>query len=413
MAHHLAENILHFARVLRAAGLPVGTDRALFAVRAVEAVGLARRDDVQAALSSVMLESHDQQAVFDAAFDAFWRDPNLLERLMLLSLPQTGEFDATPGDERPPRRVSDALQATRGNASPPPAPDNDRERPPDAAAGTHSAQERLRVTDFESMSAAEFTQARRLAERIELPLRPLISRRRSPAARGHVDLRSSLRTMARQPDAPRLAFGQRQQRRPPLVMLIDISGSMERYSRAFLHFAHGLSRRHRDTRTFVFGTRLTDISRCLRHRDPDQALALAGQAARDWQGGTLIAASLAQFNRQWARQVLTRNASLMLVTDGLDRNEAGALGPAAATLARWAREIIWLNPLLRYAGFEPKASGIRALLPHVSMMIPVHDLRSLADIANAIERQRAVGYHGARKTPGTAGHATPTRTNAT
>ena len=182
-----------------------------------------------------------------------------------------------------------------------------------------------------------------------------------------------------------------------MVILIDISGSMERYSRAFLHFAHGLSRRHRGTHTFVFGTRLTDISRCLRHRDPDQALALAGKAAQDWRGGTRIASSLDDFNRHWARRVLTGNASLLLVTDGLDRDDAGELGLAAAELARWAREIIWLNPLLRYDGFEPKAAGIRALLPHAKAMIPVHDLRSLADIAQAVERQRSATMRKSRR----------------
>jgi len=398
MPQRLADNILHFARVLRAAGLPVGTDRALCAVQAVEALGVARRDDLHAALSAVMLDSHEQQLVFDAAFAAFWRDPKLLERLMYLMLPKVSGRGTREDEAQRPRRVDEALSPQRAAVPPkPPAPNDDDEEQTFDAIMTHSERERLQVTDFESMSADEFARARRLAESIELPLRPITSRRRVSASRGQIDLRASLRTMARNPDAPRPAYDHRKRLRPPLVILIDISGSMERYSRAFLHFAHGLSRRHRGTHTFVFGTRLTDISRCLRHRDPDQALALAGRAAQDWRGGTRIASSLDDFNRHWARRVLTGNASLLLVTDGLDRDDAGELGLAAAELARWAREIIWLNPLLRYDGFEPKAAGIRALLPHAKAMIPVHDLRSLADIAQAVERQRSATIRKTRR----------------
>jgi uncharacterized protein with von Willebrand factor type A (vWA) domain len=393
MAQRFADNIVHFARILRAAGLRVGTDRALCAVAAIETLGVARRDDVHAALSAVMLDAHEQQPVFDAAFDAFWRDPNLLEQLLQQSLPTVR---AAPDPDAPaaqPRRVADALAAQRPAAQ---GVSNDDEPDSEDAADTvmtQSQRERLQSMDFESMSAAEFVLARDLAQRIELPLRPIHSRRRRGAPRGRLDLRSALRGMPRQPDMPKLAFDQRERLRPPLVILIDISGSMERYSRAFLHFAHGLTRRHRGTHTFVFGTRLTDISRCLRHRDPDQALAMAGIAAQDWRGGTRIGHSLADFNRHWARRVLTGNASLLLVTDGLDREDAGELSRAAADLSRWAREVIWLNPLLRFTGFEPRASGVRALIPHVSAMIPVHDLASLADIAHAIERQRTDRSH--------------------
>ncbi len=408
MPGHLAENILHFARVLRAAGLPVGSDRALRAVEAVEAVGLGRREDLHAALSAVMLESREQQVVFDAAFAAFWRDPKLLERMMAMLLPKVAGNDPHERDQRP-RRVADALAARPPPPPAAPAANEEHDEQQFDALMTHSDRERLYNRDFESMSAEEFALARRIAEGIDLPLEPLLSRRQVSASRGAIDLRGSLRAMPHQPDSPPLLHRHRKRLQPPLVMLIDISGSMERYSRAFLHFAHGLTRRRRDTRTFVFGTRLTDISRCLRHRDPDEALALAGRSAQDWQGGTRIAGSLEAFNRLWARRVLTGNASLLLVSDGLDRDDAGELGKAAAALARWAREIIWLNPLLRYDGFEPRAAGIRALLPHVAAMVPVHDLRSLADIARAVTRQRAAGgYHPRSASDPVARHHTGT-----
>jgi len=402
---HLAENILHFARILRAAGVSVGTERALRGVEAVEAVGLRRREDVHAALAAVMLDAHEQQPVFDAAFEAFWRDPKLLERMMAMLLPRISGNDPNERARRP-RRVDEALAPPPPAASPAARRDDEGEEQQFDALMTHSDRERLHAKDFESMSAEEFLLARRIAETIDLPLKPLLSRRRVAASRGTIDLRASLRAMPHQPDAPPLRRQHRRRLQPPLVILIDISGSMERYSRAFLHFAHGLTRRRRTTRTFVFGTRLTDISRCLRHRDPDEALALAGQAARDWQGGTRIAGSLQAFNQEWARRVLTGNASLLLVTDGLDRDDAGELGRAAAALSRWAREIVWLNPLLRYDGFEPKAAGIRALLPHVAAMVPVHDLRSLTDIGKAVARQQAArGLRTPTRRPPSGGRA--------
>lgn len=398
MTGRLALNILHFARALRAAGLRVGTDRAMQAVEAVRLVGVARRDDVHAALSAVLLDGRDQQPLFDAVFEAFWRDPRLLEQVLASMLPQQiSETGTEQGAGQ--RRAEEALA---GQAGPNADDTAAREGPEriDLRLG-HSALERLHGMDFEAMSVQEFRLAQRLAQDLRLPLKPVRSRRREAARRGEPDLRASLRLMARQPDAPLMRHRRRKEVPAPLVILIDISGSMERYARAFLHFAHGLTRRTRRCHTFVFGTRLTDISRCLRHRDPDEALALAGRAARDWRGGTRIGASLSQFNRDWARRVLTGNASLLLVTDGLERDEVGELSLAAAALARWAREIVWLNPLLRYDRFQPKASGVRALLPHVSTMIPVHNLRSLAEIGEAVARQRASGrvWSSVRPTP--------------
>ena len=175
---------------------------------------------------------------------------------------------------------------------------------------------------------------------------------------------------------------------PPVVILLDISGSMERYTRLFLAFAHGLMRcqlqRRSRVHVLVFGTRLTNITRQLRHRDPDEALARADAAVADWRGGTRIATSLAEFNRRWARRVLTGNAATLLVTDGLDRDEHGELGAEAARLSRYSRELLWLNPLLRFDGFEPRAAGIRAILPHVDRMLPIHNLDSLGRLAELL-----------------------------
>lgn len=381
MSGRLAENVAHFARVLRAAGMPIGPDRILAGIAAVELVGLEHRTDVHAALSAVMLDRHEQQPVFDAAFDAFWRDPKLLERLMHMMLPRVeGRTGATEPPKRP-RRVEEALAP---KASPPPsAPREEDKRTIEAIVG-FSDRERLQHADFEHMSASEFAIARRLAESVPLPVRSLRTRRFAASARGRIDARRALHRLARAPDTIDLARSAPRFRPPPLVLLIDISGSMDRYARAFLHYAYGLTQHHHRVHTLVFGTRLTDITRCLRHRDPDVAIERADAIVQDWRGGTRIASNLAQFNRHWARRLLTGNAALLLVTDGLDRDEHGSLSEEAARLARFSHQFVWLNPLLRYEGFSPKAAGIRALIRHVDRMLPMHNLASLADVAAAL-----------------------------
>ena len=381
----LADNIVHFSRILRDTGMAVGPDRVLAAIAAVEAVGLDRREDVRAALSAVMLERHEQQTIFDAAFDAFFRDPKLLEQMMYLLLPKV---QGRGEKHQPPRanRLAEALA--------PPAPK--REPRPENEAKTDEIQfetefsfserERLAQADFETMTTAEYDLARRLAERAPLPVKPVRRRRHEAAPRGTLDLRRTLQGMARQPHTLTPAFTHARTERPPLVVLLDISGSMDRYSRVFLHYVHGLARRHLKVHAFVFGTRLTNITRCLRHRDPDVALKMADELVHDWKGGTRIATSLDEFNRRWARRVLGGNAAVLLVTDGLERDESGALSRSAAQLQRMAHEVVWLNPLLRFEGFQPRAEGIRALLAHVDRFLPVHNLASLADLAQALQR---------------------------
>ena len=376
-----AENVVHFARVLRHAGIPVGPDRVLAALEAIEAVGVARRDDVHAALSAVMLDRHEQQALFDDAFAAFWRDPKLLERMMAELLPKiSGRREM---NRQRSQRLADAL------AAPPPAADGARREGPDdkvefETAFAFSDRERMQRADFESMTAAEFELAKKLAEEVPLPFAPVRRRRHEASARGVVDLRATMLAMARQPETLVPRFSRPRSELPTIVVLLDISGSMDRYARLMLHYVHGLTRRYLKVHTLTFGTRLTNITRSLRHRDPDLALALASAQVQAWKGGTRIAACLDDVNRHWARRLLGANAALLLVTDGLDRDERGELTRAAAQLRLFARQIVWLNPLLRFEHFEPRAGGVRALLPFVDRFLPVHNLASLADLATVL-----------------------------
>ncbi len=383
MTQVLADNIVHFSRVLRGAGLAVGPDRVLAAIAAVEAVGLDRREDVRAALSAVMLERHEQQALFDAAFDAFWRDPKLLEQMMLLLLPK---ISGRGEKMRPPRsnRLAQALAVPAQAVPPNPANNTAEEEVRFDTQFSFSERERLQQADFETMTTAEFETAKQLAERVPLPVQPVRRRRHGTGTRGTLDLRRTLQRMARQPETLTPAFTRPRTELPPLVVLLDISGSMERYSRLFLHYVHGLNRRYLKVQTFTFGTRLTNITRCLKHRDPDVALKMADTQVLDWRGGTRIASSLDEFNRRWARRVLGANAAVLLVTDGLEREDGGHLAQSAAQLHRLAHEVVWLNPLLRFEGFEPRAAGVKTLLAHVDRFLPVHNLASLADLGQAL-----------------------------
>ncbi len=390
----LAENIMHFGRTLRAAGLPAGPGKVLAAIRAVETVGVRRRDDFYWALHAVFVNRRDQQDLFNQAFEIFWRNPQILERMMGLLLP-----DVQPNAGRDPddanalsRRLAEALRA--GNAG---GEEARTERAEDEveidSVLTYSDREVLRHMDFEQMSTAEMAQAKAAIAAMQLPIMTLPTRRFRPAPAGsRADLRATMRAALRSGgDIIPLRFSRPRLRPPPLVVLCDISGSMSRYSRMFLHFMHAVTNDRDRVHTFVFGTRLTDITRQLRHRDVDVALARVSEAVEDWDGGTRIAPCLAEFNLRWARRVLGQGAVVLFVSDGLEREGGETLGAEVERLRRSCRRLIWLNPLLRYAEFEPKSAGIRAILPHVDDFRAVHNLESLDDLAAALAALDARG----------------------
>jgi uncharacterized protein with von Willebrand factor type A (vWA) domain len=264
----------------------------------------------------------------------------------------------------------------------PPPPRPPEERPPVEMALTVSDRERLQKMDFEAMSAEEITLAKQAIKRLVLPLDARPTRRFRPDPLGPVvDLRATARASLRQGgEILTLARRRRVSRPPPLVALCDISGSMGRYAQILLHFLHAVSNDRERVHSFLFGTRLTNVSRQLKARDPEVAFEMISHIVPDWSGGTRIGESLELFNRLWARRVLGQGAVVLLITDGLDREGARGLAEATDRLRRSCRRLIWLNPLLRYDGFQPKSQGIRAMLPHVDDFRPVHNLASLRDL---------------------------------
>jgi uncharacterized protein with von Willebrand factor type A (vWA) domain len=383
----LAENILHFARVLRAAGLPVGPAKVIAALKAVEAVGIEQREDFRAALASVLIERHEQQSLFDQAFELYWRNPRLLERMMQLLLPKVYARTPRADAEAPlPARLADALAMPRAGER-----EEQQQEVTIDAAFTFSPREVLQSKDFETMSAAELSEVKAMIARLRLPLPELPARRTIAASRGsRVDLRATLRAMtsAGGTVVP-LAWRRRRRRRPPLVVLCDISGSMDRYSRMLLFFLHAITNDRDRVHSLLFGTRLTNITRHLKRRDVDVAIARVSAAVSDWAGGTRIGTCLAEFNRRWSRRLLAQGAIVLLISDGLDSDVGAGLAREMERLAKSCRRLIWLNPLLRYDKFEARPAGIRAMLPFVDAFLPVHNLESLKQLAAAFAQPHA------------------------
>jgi len=343
-----------------------------------------RREDWYWTMSAVLLSKQEQRPIFDQAFRIFWRDPKLAERMMSLLLPQAYGRQAKP-EEQQSQRLTDALLREQREQ------ESSSQKLELEARLTFSSREVLSRMDFDTMSAAELVEAKRMLSQLRLPLPLIRTRRFRPHPNGRrVDLRKSLRESMREGgDIIQLVRSAPTELHPPLVVLCDISGSMNPYSRMFLHFLHAITNDRDRVAVFVFGTRLTNITRQLRHRDVDVAMARVAEAIKDWSGGTRIGHSLRDFNFKWGRRVLAQNACVLLVSDGLDREAGEGLSEEMERLAKSCRTLIWLNPLLRYEKFEARPAGVRAMLPHVDLFLPVHNLKSLVDLARTLSKPTA------------------------
>lgn len=395
----LAGNITHFARALRRAGLPIGPGRVIDAIRAVEAAGFSEKRDFYWTLHACFVNRPEHARIFSQLFRLYWRDPRFLEHMMAAMLPAIRGVQ----EERPAQAAEKrAAEALLDGAEAPPREKEAETREEETvievdASLTMSTSERLKTLDFELMSLAEVAEAKRMLARLSLPIKPLPSRRSVASfGQGGLDAKRSLRAALRRGgEMDMLALKKPKPRWPNLVVLCDISGSMSQYSRLILHFLHAVANERgagwAQVHAFTFGTQLTNITRHLRTRDVDAALKAAGAQAQDWEGGTRIGQSLEAFNRDWSRRVLGQGAVVLLITDGLDRDDPDALARQMKRLHLSARRVIWLNPLLRWDGFAPKAAGIRAMLPHVDSFRAGHSIASLEALAAAISKPDDVG----------------------
>jgi hypothetical protein len=385
----IADNIVYFARTLRKAGMRVGPASVVEAIDAVLTAGIGTRDDFYWTLHSVLVKRREDRPVFDEAFRLFWRSRELIEKMLAMFSPVAPDRREPEKQRAAESRVANALFAGRENRREEEVPQIDID-----ARFTVSGREVLRGKDFAQMTADELSDARRALRELRLPADKVKTRRFRADPRGaRIDPRATMRQALRTGGdliIPRFRSVRTVQ--PPLVVLADISGSMSQYTRIFLHFMHALSEKRRHVHTFVFGTRLTNLTRQMRNRDPDEALEQASAAVEDWSGGTRIGDTLHEFNRVWSRRVLSQGAVVLLITDGLERDDTDELAVEMERLHKSCRRLIWLNPLLRFEGFEPRARGVQAMLPHVDELRPVHSLDALADLCASLSDARPAAF---------------------
>jgi uncharacterized protein with von Willebrand factor type A (vWA) domain len=370
-----ADNIVGFARALRAAGIPVGPGAVIDAMNAVQLVDIGSRADVFTTLEAIFVKRHEHALIFAQAFDLFFRAADEWKQ-MLDSVPLPDQPRKKP--QAGSRRVQDAFSQTQMTETP--------QAQAEELRLSVSDKEILQKKDFAQMTASEIAEVTRAIANMKLPQAELRTRRYRPDVRGlkldmRRTLRGSLRTGGDIIDIHKLG---RIEKPAPIVALLDISGSMSEYTRLFLHFLHAITDARKRVSVFLFGTRLTNVTRALRARDPDEALASCSSAVEDWAGGTRIATSLHTFNKLWGRRVLGQGAIVLLISDGLEREADARLAFEMDRLHRSCRRLIWLNPLLRYGGFEPKAQGIKMMLPHVDEFRPVHNLKSIEGLIEAL-----------------------------
>ncbi len=371
----IADNVVGFARALRAAGLPVGPGAVIDALNALRMIDIGNRADVFTTLEAIFVTRHDHALIFAQAFDLFFRAAEEWKH-MLDSVPLPDQAQKPPAPAS--RRVHEALSQPAMS---------EREAPQEQEVQLSvSDREVLQKKDFAQMSAAEIAEVTQAIARMSLPQAELRTRRTRPDHRGlRLDLRrtlrGSLRTGGEIVNIHRLGLIDKP---APIVALLDISGSMSEYTRLFLHFLHAITDARKRVSVFLFGTRLTNVTRALRARDPDEALATCSSVVEDWAGGTRIATSLHNFNKLWGRRVLGQGAIVLLISDGLEREADSKLAFEMDRLHRSCRRLIWLNPLLRYDGFEPKAQGIKMMLPYVDEFRPVHNLSSIEGLIAAL-----------------------------
>jgi uncharacterized protein with von Willebrand factor type A (vWA) domain len=355
----------------------------LAAIAALGRVDIGDKAQMKSALRATMVHRHEHADLFDYAFSIYWRDPNAAQQARAMAAIDGGK--EAPPERAPPgaRRIEEAFRQKREQRE---MPDNSPQQ--FDAVMTVSDRERLQVMDFEAMSAADIAHAKAEIRKLSLPLDEKRTRRQRPDATGpRIDLRATLRASLRQGgEIAVLSRTRRTTRPPPLVVLCDISGSMSRYAQILLHFLHAVANDRDRVSTFLFGTRLSNITRQLRARDPEVAFQMVSHAVPDWSGGTRIGEAIALFNRDWSRRVLGQGAVVLLVTDGLDRDGAAGLSEEMERLHKSCARLIWLNPLLRWDGFAPKSQGIRAMLPHVDEFRTMHNIASLKSLVATLSR---------------------------
>jgi uncharacterized protein with von Willebrand factor type A (vWA) domain len=375
---HLLRNIVRFGRLLRAVGINVTPTRIFDLVAALDHVDIRRRDDVKNAARTILVSRHEHLALFDRAFDMFWqaRAKGALLEIDLAALLQQLQ------------KQKDLVEVPTPKENDSNVPERESPEPIIEKVFTYSGQEVLRQKDFADLTPTELQEVKWMMKAMQWQLEQRRTRRKTPSVRGtYLDMRRTFRQNLRYGGEPlQLTWRRRKLKRRPLVVICDISGSMERYSRILLRFIYAISNGLEHVEAFVFSTRLTRITRQLRERDVDLALDQVGRQIRDWAGGTRIGDALKSFNYKWGRRVLSQGAIALIISDGWDRGDIDLLSQEMSRLQLSCQRLIWLNPLLGSENYEPLTRGMQAALPYIDDFLPVHNLSSLEQLGNLLKR---------------------------
>ncbi len=368
---NLLRNCILFGRLLRRLGIEITPSQMVDLVDSLHYVNIGSRQDFKNSARTVLINRREQLPLFDEAFDLFWRARG-----------ENVELGVEMGQllQKQQEKLEVYRRAPINESNPPPVSD---EEPEEERLLTYSDREILRQKDFTRLDAEEMAAVRRMMMQTQWRIEPRRTRRTVRAPQGKlIDLRRTVRQNLRHGgELLQLAHKERKRKRRPVVLLCDISGSMERYSRVLLQFIYIVTSRLDRVESFVFSTRLTRITRQLRRRNIDEALREASAVVHDWAGGTRIGESIKTFNYQWARRVLGQGAIVMIISDGWDRGDVALLEREMDRLHRSCHRLIWLNPLLGATDYQPLVRGIKVALPHVDDFLPVHNLASLEQLA--------------------------------
>ncbi len=372
----LTKNIIFLCSLLREAGVPIGIDRSIDAVRAIDLTSLYSYDDFYWSLATVLINKKDHMKIFERVFQLFWSEVNAN-----LDFGKSGkkENDFLEKEEPTNDNSYPSLSTTPDSKQSQQRQAINTSNTPLLASTTASINQK----DFNRMSPEEITIARKLVSSISLPIRPIRTRRWEPNRLGKgIDLRSTIKKSLRTNGQPLHWYRiSRKTIQPSIILLCDISGSMKNYSKILLHFLHSITHKQEQVSTFLFGTQLTNVTRELRQRDINTALDHVSNLRIDWGAGTRIGSAIKQFNFEWSRRVLTQNGVVILISDGLDSDAGKNLKKPMERLRKSCKKIIWLNPLLRYTKFRPISSGASIIRPYADLFLPVHNLDSLKHLS--------------------------------
>ena len=377
----LLENFLRFIRLLRKSGVKIGSQSSIDALNSIKTLNIGNRNEFYWALHSNLINKKEDTEIFDQCFYLFWQNPKILQQMFNLLLPQIGTQKAPASNKKQLKRISDNFQKKNKNIE-----NDEKDEIIFDAQMSWSNKSALNSKDFEMMSLDEIHQAEKEIKKILIRTKTQISRRWERKEKSSkIYTKYTIKKSVRNNGIIQLAFKEKIKKFKPLVILIDISGSMESYSRIMLFLSHLLIQEFKDVEIFTFGTKLTRITQFLKNKDVDLSLDKVGKSVNDWAAGTKITSSIKDFNLNWSRRILTQNQKLLLITDGLEREDKKNLDFEFERLSLFSQNIIWLNPLLRYKKFEPKVESIKTILKYVDKHVPIHNVNSVHKlIANIV-----------------------------